>query len=110
MNYALVETRSTTAPLLPTHRPPTKSEVWARYSHIYEGVKSPDELKRFCLEAWAWFYVEAVNFRQWRKHPDWVDGDDVIEDAVPAGPFVAGRRHEPEVESLWNIAKERKSA
>lgn len=108
--YQLVESRTATAPLLPTHRPATKQEVWARYSHIYGEVKTPEELRRFCLEAWTWFYVERVNFSQWDKHPDWVDGEPVIREAVPTGPFEAGRRHEPEVERLWTIAQERKAA
>jgi hypothetical protein len=86
-NDARLDQLSMDAPELPTHRPPTKREVWDRYSFIYGDIKPPDELTRFCRDAWVWLYVEAFNFRAWRKQPDWVDGDPVIDAAVPTKPF-----------------------
>lgn len=97
------------APPLPTGRPPTKLEVWEHYSHIYNGRKSATELKTFCRGAWAWLYLEYVNFKGWQKHPDWVEGDVVIDAAVPRAAFQSGA-YEKEIEQLWQVAHQQRRA
>jgi hypothetical protein len=103
MKYASDE-RMMAAPKLPTDRPATKKEVWARYHFIYHDIKSPDDLASYCRDAWVWYFVEAVNFHQWRKQPDWVEGDPVIDEAVKWEPFQVGEWH-AEVERLYQIAQ-----
>lgn len=100
--------RIETAPTLPKERPATKREVWERYHAIFFDRKghrrtpictdrcnhrNPGELETFCREAWAWYYVSAFNFHEWRKQPEWVEGDPVIPEAVPDEPFAAGETH-----------------
>lgn len=103
MKYASDE-RMAKAPKLPTDRPATKKEVWERYHFIYHDIKTPEALASYCRDAWVWFFVEYVNFKQWRKHPDWLDGEDVIEEAVKWEPFLVGEWHQ-EVERLYQIAQ-----
>lgn len=93
------------APALPVGRPPTKREVWEHLHHIYSDRKTTAELKTFCREAWAWQYLEWVNFRGWDKHPDWTAGPAIAE-AVPKCPFKAGTNWSTEVERLWKLAQE----
>jgi hypothetical protein len=57
-------------------------------------------------EKWAWDFVWETNFRQWRKHPDWLPGDPVIAEAVPTGPFPPGTSYFHAVNKLWAIAQE----
>ena len=93
------------APPIPTDRPPTRAEVWARYHHLYFDLKGHKptplctdkcqslpvgELEADCLADWVWGYVYFYNFEGWRKQPDWVEGDPVIEAAVPTEPFWSG--------------------
>lgn len=101
----LLDERMMQAPVLPPHRPPTKAEYWARYSFVYEGIWSVEKIKLFCKVNWAWAYVYAFNFRAWRKHPDWSEGQPVIHEAVPSDVFEAGSKYVEEVERLWNIAR-----
>ena len=100
------------APPLPKGRPPTKKEVWDHYVHTYKDRKPFEELKTFCREAWAWMYLEYVNFHDWRKQPDWVEGDEIVDAAVPNSPFEASSSYVHEVERLWLIAtgRERRAA
>lgn len=102
---AILDARVMQAPPLPEHRPPTKKEVWTRMSFIYHDLKDDSNLKRFCREWWAGMYLGYVNFRGWDKHPDWVDGEPVIPEAVPAKPFESGTNYIREVERLWGIAQ-----
>lgn len=105
-----IDQLSMDAPILPTHRPPTKRECWDRYSFIYADIKSEEELRVFCRDAWMWFYVSAVNFKSWRKQPDWVDGDPVIHEAVRHEPFPPDQGYwTREVERLFQIAKTAKA-
>jgi hypothetical protein len=109
-NSDRVDQLSMDAPMLPTNRPPTKREVWDRYSYIYGEIKGEDELRRFCRDAWAWHYVSWFNFKAWRKHPDWVDGDAVIYDALPREPFPPDQGFwNREVERLFQVAKTAKA-
>lgn len=95
------------APELPTDRPATRREVWERNHAIYFDFKShrrtpictercdhdrPGELEAFCREAWVWYYVDAYNHRDWRKQPDWTEGDPVIAEAVPDEMFYSGEK------------------
>jgi hypothetical protein len=82
-----IDQLSMDAPLIPTHRPGTKREVWERYSFIYGDIKTPEELRVFCRDAWVWDYVYAVNFKGWRRHPDYMDGEAIIYEAVRREPF-----------------------
>lgn len=93
------------APQLPTHRPATKGEVWEHYKHIYGQSKKMTELVDFARGAWAWDYVQWVNFAGWRKQPDWMEGDEIIPDACPTGPFEPGPYH-IEIERLYQTARQ----
>lgn len=95
LNDHKIDQLSMDAPRLPTHRPATKREVWDHYSFIYKDIKPHNELARFCRDAWLWNYVDWFNFKGWRKQPDWVDGDQVIHEAVPNKPF-------PPDQGVWN--------
>ena len=97
--------RYESAPRMPTDRPPTKFEVRDYWFHILDGVKAEDEITSFCRQSWAWAYVAAVNFKRWGKHPDWLPGDPVIHEAVPAKPFLSGSNYAQAVEDLWQIAR-----
>jgi hypothetical protein len=107
----LPDDRVMAAPRLPANRPPTRREVWDRCHALYFDRKRhkarPDctercltderggELESFCRDGWVWYYVSAFNFNGWRKQPDWVEGDPVIEQAVPF------RQFEVEQQSKW---------
>lgn len=67
-----------TAPPVPTDRPPTRAEVWAYVSHVYEGLWDEAKMKAHAKACWAGNYVRWVNFLGWRKKPDWV-GDAQLE-------------------------------
>lgn len=99
------DSRYEDAPKLPAGRPRTKTEVFAYWSHVLDGVKSPDEIKAHARGSWAWDYVWHVNFRRWDKHPDWVPGEPVIHEAVPAKPIPAGGNYIEAVEQLWQLAR-----
>lgn len=101
----VADDRYLTAPAMPTDRPPTKEEVWAYWSHQLDGVKTTDEIKLFARGSWAWAYVYEVNFRGWRKHPDWVPGDPVIHEATPTRAIPLGN-YIPRVEELWGLARQ----
>ena len=81
------------APPLPSDRPPTRKEVWDHFSFIFPE-RERDDLAVYCREAWVWYYVEAYNFRGWRKQPDWTEEDPVIDAAVPTEPFYPGSQKE----------------
>ena len=102
-----IDQLSMDAPTVPTHRPPTKREVWDRYSFIYGDVKPPEELSRFCRDAWMWSYVSWVNFKGWRRHPDWKDGDPIIYEAVRKEPFPPDQGYwTREINRLYDIVKQ----
>lgn len=105
MRKFVPDNRLTAAPPLPEGRPPTRAEVWARNHAIYFDLKGHSrtpsctdschiqewgELEGFCKEAWVYYYVDAYNHRDWRKQPDWKEGDPVIPEAVPNRIFMAG--------------------
>jgi hypothetical protein len=71
------------APNLPHDRPPTRREVWDREHALYNGLKTHDEMKLRAKSSWVYAYCRWFNLKGWRKQPDWVEGDPVIEDAVP---------------------------
>ena len=111
MKRFLPDNRVATAPGLPEGRPPTRAEVWEHFHYLYFDLKGHAEtplcdsrclhknegyLEAFCKEAWVWYYVDAYNRKDWRKQPDWTEGDPVIPEAVPERLFIAG-----EV-STWN--------
>lgn len=103
--------RYATAPEMPQGRPPTRAEVLAYCQHYYAGLKTDDEIVAMARDKWAWNYIYAVNFRQWDKQPDWVEGDPVVKAGVPTGPFEAGKRQYPPVKALLDATKrERKAA
>jgi hypothetical protein len=94
---------------LPTDRPPTRAEVWNYYHGIYFDLKGhkpstictprcntePEgELERFCQDEWVWGYVYWFNFKDWRKQPEWLPGQDVIPSAVPDRMFESGAFHQ----------------
>ena len=67
-----------TAPDLPTDRPPTRAEVWAYITHVYEGLWTQDKMEAHAKACWAGNYVRWVNFQGWRKKPDSKgEGDDI---------------------------------
>lgn len=105
--YKTVERNHLTAPPLPTDRPPTKREAWDHYSHIYGSVKTPDELRIFVKEAWAWKYAAAW-LLGWRKQPDWVEGAPVLDDAVPH--LITPATWQRAVNEAWARAQERQAA
>jgi hypothetical protein len=105
--YRDVERRWESAPKFPVDRPPTKAEVWAFYSHIYKNVKTDAELKSQARTAWALKYIFWW-MQGWRKQPDWVEGDAVIEAAVPHR--ISLQNYERAVYDAWDVAQERKAA
>jgi hypothetical protein len=60
-----------TAPEMPTDRPPTRAEVWAYITHVYEGLWTEDKMEAHAKACWAGNYVRWVNLHGWRKKPDW---------------------------------------
>lgn len=100
------EEQYATAPKMPTERPCTKQEMWDWVVHMYGGVFETPKLKELAQGQWAWSYVRAVNFEGWRKQPDWLPGDPVIAEAVPAGPLFPDQSNFSTVNKLWAIAQE----
>lgn len=78
---------------MPPDRPPTKAEVWAYVTHYYTGIKTEQEMRDHAFGCWVGNYVYWVNFRGWRRHPDWKDGDGLIEAACPSGPIFPDQAH-----------------
>ena len=64
-----------TAPEIPTDRPPTRAEVWAYVSHVYNGLWDEEKMKAHAKACWAGNYVRWVNLLFWRKPPDWTEGE-----------------------------------
>lgn len=95
-----------TAPKMPTDRPCTKQEMWDWVVHMYGGIFGTPKLKELAQGQWAWSFVRFVNQKGWRKQPDWVPGDPVIADAVPAGPITPDQANFATVNKLWAIAQE----
>lgn len=94
------------APPLPPDRPPTREEVWAYTEHMYEGLKSPDEMRAHAAFAWAGTYVYWVNHNGWDKQPDWTPGDPVVPAAVPRqGDIKSGDHSYPIVKSYLEQAR-----
>ena len=93
------------APKMPTGRPSTKLEVFAYWAHVLKDVKTEDEIKAHARGSWAWDYVWHVNFKGWDKHPDWLPGDPVIQEAVPAKSIPADGSFISRVEELWQLAR-----
>jgi hypothetical protein len=108
----LPDDRVMAAPRLPANRPPTRREVWERchdavlrpeapqgpsglHRAVLERTRRAASSKRSARDGWVWYYVSAFNFNGWRKQPDWVEGDPVIEQAVPF------RQFEVEQQSKW---------
>ena len=106
---AVITARFANMPEKVEGRPPTKREVWARVHHVYHGLLSQEELVEYARCRWAWDYAAWVNFRGWDKHPDWVEGDTVIAEAVPERPM-NGDRAPQIVPRLWEIVKKRATA
>lgn len=96
----------TTAPTLSFDRPPTKAEVWEYVKHVYGDVRAEDELKKLARDKWATNFMFAVNHRGWDKHPDWVEGQPVIREAVRTEPFWSGADWTREIERLWQVARD----
>lgn len=71
------------APALPTNRPATRHEIWERNWFLYHDLKDRDEIAQMSKRAWVMNYVWHFNFRGWRKHPDWAEGQPVALEAVP---------------------------
>lgn len=94
-----------TQPKMPVDRPSTKQEMWEWVVHMYGGVFEEQKLREIAQGQWAWSYVRAVNFDDWRKHPDWLPGDPVIADAVPVGPIRPEHSGFSHVNKLWAIAQ-----
>jgi hypothetical protein len=92
-------------PKMPTDRPPTKQEVWDWVVHMYGGIFEEAKLRQMAQDKWAWAFVWEVNFRGWKKHPDWVPGDPIIADAVAPGPFPPEAQSFLQVNKLWAIAQ-----
>lgn len=80
------------APPRPCHRPGTRAELWAHYSHIYDGFWSRERIADFCREVWIWDYVYWVNFNGWDKQPDWKEDDPIVPAGVPTKPFRSDQR------------------
>jgi hypothetical protein len=97
---ATLTVRFKTQPALPSGRPPTKKETWERVHHVYHDLIPKEDLIDYARCRWAWDYAAWVNFRAWDKHPDWVEGDDVIAAAVPERPM-NGNMAPVIVEQLW---------
>lgn len=106
--FRLVEKRHATAPQLPTDRPPTKAEVWAYWSHIYDGIKTHAELIADAKADWAYKYATWWLRRGWRKQPDWIEGAPVIDEAVPH--FISVDNWQSAVNDAWSRAQEAKAA
>ena len=105
------DSRRESAPPLPTTRPATRAETWAHYHHVWFDRKGhakqalctdeclherAGELETYCRDAWAWSYIQRFLSGGWDKHPDWVEGEPVIPEAVPPiepFPFPAGNMH-----------------
>lgn len=81
------DSRLMTAPRPPLDRPPTRQEVWDTNWHVYQGIKERDEIAAMSKAEWVATYVYWFNLKDWRKQPDWVEGDPVIPEAVPDGPL-----------------------
>jgi hypothetical protein len=96
------------APNIPTHRPPTRKEVWARGHALYYDRKThqrrpecddrcltqstPGELEAWCRSSWVGCYAYAVAVKGWAKQPDWVDGDPVLPEATTNGEEIGRAR------------------
>jgi len=100
----LPDERVMDAPALPTSRPSTRAERWAREHALYFDRKShktmpvcnkdcdhdePGKLESWCKELWLYDYLYWWYSKNWRKQPDWKEGDKVIPLAVPKsfGPY-----------------------
>lgn len=105
----ILSERFRTIPPLPEGRPPTKKETWERVTHVYHDMMSKEDLIDYARNRWAWDYAAWVNFKGWQKHPDWVEGDDVIEKAVPERPM-NGDMAPVMVQRLWQIVANIKKA
>lgn len=108
----LTHERLAQAPLLPADRPPTRREVWDREFALYHDIKTHDEMAARARTAWAYAYTRWFNTKGWRKQPDWVEGDPVFEDCVPAGPlwWVDVLKNERDIYACLERANRRRAA
>ena len=75
----VTDDKLTTAPDFPTDRPPTRAEVWAYVTHVYDGLWDRKKMEAHSKACWAGNYVRWVNLHGWRKLPDWTEGEDAEE-------------------------------
>jgi hypothetical protein len=105
MHTKTPEEQYKSAPKMPSDRPATKLECWELCVHLYGGVMDEAKIKEVAQGKWAWSYIYAVNFEQWRKQPDWVEGQKIIPSAVPDGPFPPEKANFVNVNKFWAIAQ-----
>jgi hypothetical protein len=79
---------STEAPKTPTHRPPTRAEVWAYVEHYYRGVKTKEQAIVLAIRIFTGNYIQWVQVEGWDMPPDWQEGEPIVFEARPKGrPF-----------------------